>query len=109
MSQLYKMKLGDCEDIITDKRSVNTIKVTRVPGGWIYWTNNGLFVPFNNEFQEEPPKHIKEQSDSSQAVQQLKAKILAKRKGNICKDEGLYGNGYDDALNWILQELAAVE
>ena len=46
---IYAMNLHDC--II--------VKVTRVPGGWVYLflnvndipDTNAVFVPFNNEFQ----------------------------------------------------------
>lgn len=35
--------------------SLNGYKITRVPGGWIYdRTSGSVFVPYNNEFFNEP-------------------------------------------------------
>ena len=65
MEKLYKMKL---HEQITPRFDGENVKITRVPGGWIYsffdlvitgepgaaydnWIGRSVFVPFDNEFQ----------------------------------------------------------
>lgn len=49
--KLYDMKLHEVIEL--DTRIGHS--VMRVPGGWIYkFTESRIFVPFNNEFEEEP-------------------------------------------------------
>jgi len=51
MDNVYKMEL--LKQYIVDQ---NTL-LTRVPGGWVYSDMQGCcFVPFNNDFQIDPPK-----------------------------------------------------
>lgn len=42
-------------DLINGEFKCIPLRIMRVPGGWIYYhpyiTNQGMFVPFNNEFQ----------------------------------------------------------
>jgi hypothetical protein len=49
---LYNMKLHS-------ELNFDYFKVLRVPGGWLYICGynqaSGVFVPFNNEFQENQP------------------------------------------------------
>ena len=51
MPEIYTMKLGEIIKFAY-------MEVTRVPGGWIFFSGNGdtscmVFVPFNNEFMPE--------------------------------------------------------
>jgi len=49
---LYDMKLHEAIEL--DSRIGHS--VMRVPGGWIYkFAESRIFVPFNNEFEEEVP------------------------------------------------------
>ena len=48
MKDIYKLELHETEWVCS------AIKVTRVPGGWLYFTlteDSLAFVPFNNEFR----------------------------------------------------------
>jgi len=48
MKDIYKLELHETEWVCS------AIKVTRVPGGWLYFTPTEdaiAFVPFNAEFQ----------------------------------------------------------
>lgn len=58
--KLYKMKLGDVE-IVEDQNLFTT--ALRVPGGWVFRSYDkqskilgSVFVPWDNEFQEEAEK-----------------------------------------------------
>ena len=46
---IYNLKLGD-ED------TLGPYRVTRVPGGWIFWAASCVFVPFSNEFRTLPTR-----------------------------------------------------
>ena len=62
MSKIYDLDLNEIHRIDSGENGSIKDEVMRVPGGWIYYTftpsgNNdisvtGVFVPYNNEFQE---------------------------------------------------------
>jgi hypothetical protein len=61
-SVLYKLELHQV--VVLSKTDTTMVSVIRVPGGWIYRTRithknlitlSEVFVPFNNEYQEQVP------------------------------------------------------
>lgn len=54
---IYTLKLFETLYVETEQKDM---WFTRVPGGWVYDQSDGhgspVFIPFNNEFQEQPKK-----------------------------------------------------
>lgn len=52
VDDIYEMKLHDYTTLVVGGGwDQTTIRITRVPGGWLYkFANDVKFVPFDNEF-----------------------------------------------------------
>lgn len=93
---IYNLKLHDEIEVCCDDDGIPNCWCFRVPGGWIYTINSishdkrnfsSVFVPFNNEFQEDENNY----NEYEEALKAWKEFCLHETGGKMTFPEWLKG------------------